>query len=146
MYIMESKGFWCHENNQNKLEHFQPIKHEPSYPIIKYDKTQKVLPSWPQAYDIGLRTPVEDIAFTAWPKSNSHSQIFRYTHAHLWFPHWFLAVNHHDNKNWVPFILRHNLWLIFMGMKQKEFSFFGKKKFRTADSKKLSFLTLPKAE
>ena len=29
---------------------------------------------------------------------------------------WFLALNHH--KNWVPTILIHNLWLIFMGMKQ----------------------------
>ena len=32
----------------------------------------------------------------------------------------FLAVNHHNNKNWVPSILTHNLWLIFMGMKQKK--------------------------
>ena len=34
-------------------------------------------------------------------------------------------------KNWVPSILTHNLWLIFMGMKQK--------KIKIADSKKLSF-------
>ena len=25
---------------------------------------------------------------------------------------WFLAVNHHHHKNWVPSILIHNLWLI----------------------------------
>ena len=30
----------------------------------------------------------------------------------------FLPVNHHNHKNWVPSILTHNLWLIFMGMKQ----------------------------
>ena len=29
----------------------------------------------------------------------------------------FLAVNHHNHKNWVPFIPPLNLWLIFMGMK-----------------------------
>ena len=34
-------------------------------------------------------------------------------------PH-FLAVNHQNDRNWVPFILTHNLWLIFMGMKQKK--------------------------
>ena len=34
-----------------------------------------------------------------------------YTHAHLWFPPSFLAINHHNNKNWVPSILTHNLWL-----------------------------------
>ena len=32
----------------------------------------------------------------------------------------FLAVNHHNHKNLVPSILTHNLWLIFMGMKQKK--------------------------
>ena len=33
----------------------------------------------------------------------------------------FLAVNHHKRTNWVPLILTHNLWLIFIGMKQKKF-------------------------
>ena len=33
---------------------------------------------------------------------------------------WFLAVNHHNHKNWLPSILIHNLWLIFMGMKQEK--------------------------
>ena len=33
---------------------------------------------------------------------------------------WFLAVNHQNHKNWVPSILTHNLWLIFIGMKQKK--------------------------
>ena len=37
---------------------------------------------------------------------------------------WFLAVNHHNHKNWVPSILIHNLWLIFIGMKQKNFGCF----------------------
>ena len=41
---------------------------------------------------------------------------------------WFLAVNHYNYKIWVPFILTHNLWLIFTGMKQK--------KIKMADSKK----------
>ena len=42
------------------------------------------------------------------------------THALLSFPRSFLAVNHHDIKNWVPSILTNNLWLIFMGMKQNQ--------------------------
>ena len=40
---------------------------------------------------------------------------------------WFLAVNHHNHKIWVPSILTHNLWLIFTGMKQKK-KFLWKKK------------------
>ena len=39
-------------------------------------------------------------------------------HAILWFPPSFLAVNHHNIKNWVPSILTHNLWLIFMGLRR----------------------------
>ena len=31
-----------------------------------------------------------------------------------------MAVNHHNIKNWVPSILTHNLWLIFIEMKQKK--------------------------
>ena len=50
-----------------------------------------------------------------------------YTHAHLWFPPLFLAVNHHSIENWVPSILTHNLWLIIMGMRQEIFFFFCKK-------------------
>ena len=42
-----------------------------------------------------------------------------YTHAHLWFSRSILTVNHHNNKNWVPSIT-HNLWLIFIGKKQKK--------------------------
>ena len=42
-----------------------------------------------------------------------------YTHAHLWFPRSFLAVNHYNNKNWVPCILTHNLWLILWGWSKK---------------------------
>ena len=44
---------------------------------------------------------------------------------------WFLAVNHHNHKNWVPSILIHNLWLILIRTKQK--------KFKLADSKKVIF-------
>ena len=33
---------------------------------------------------------------------------------------WVLAVYHHKHKNWVPSILTHNLWLIFIRMKLKE--------------------------
>ena len=33
---------------------------------------------------------------------------------------WVLAVYHHNHKNWVPTIQTHNLWLIFMWMKQKK--------------------------
>ena len=58
-----------------------------------------------------------------------------YTHAHLWFQLSFLAVNHHNNKNWVPSILTQNLWLIFMGMKQKNI-FFEKKKIQSGRLKK----------
>ena len=35
----------------------------------------------------GLRTPVEEIAFTAWSKIHSHSQIFRYGRSIFWLPH-----------------------------------------------------------
>ena len=51
---------------------------------------------------------------------------------------WFLAVNHHNHKNWDPSILTHNLWQISMWMKQK-FFFFWKTKFKMADSKKCVF-------
>ena len=34
---------------------------------------------------------------------------------------WFLVINHHNHKNWVPSILIHNLWLILIRMKQKKF-------------------------
>ena len=42
-----------------------------------------------------------------------------YTHAIISFPPSFLAVNHQYHKNWIPSMITHNLWLIFMGMKQK---------------------------
>ena len=54
---------------------------------------------------------------------------------------WFLAVNHYNHKIWVPSILTHNLWLIFIGMKQK--IFFLKKKIKMADSKKGRFSKSP---
>ena len=63
----------------------------------------------------------------------------KYTHAHLWFPPLFLALNHYDIETWDPSILTHNLWLIFMGMKQKNFFFFLKKKIQNGRLKKGSF-------
>ena len=67
-----------------------------------------------------------------------------YTHAHLWFQCSFFAVNHHNNKNWVPSILTHNLWLIFMGMKQKKI-FFSKKKIQNGRLKKTEFFNFVKS-
>ena len=61
-----------------------------------------------------------------------------YTHAHLWFPPLFLAVNHHNIENWVPSILTHNLWLIFMGIRHN-FFFLLQKKIQNGRLKKRSF-------
>ena len=68
-----------------------------------------------------------------------------YTHAHLWFPPSFLAVYHHYSKNWVPSILTHNLWLIFMEMKQKKI-FFSKKKIQNGRLKKSSFFKIANSQ
>ena len=46
--------------------------------------------------------------------------IISYTHGWNVWGEWFLAVNQHNHENWVPSILTHNLWLIFMGMKPKK--------------------------
>ena len=62
-----------------------------------------------------------------------------YTHAHLWFPPLFLAVDHHNIENWVPSILTHNLWLIFMGMRQKKIFFLQKKNSKWPTHKKVIF-------
>ena len=51
------------------------------------------------------------------------------------------AVNHCNQKNWVPFILIQNLWLVFMETKQK--IFFSRKQFKMAASKKLRFSKSP---
>ena len=40
------------------------------------------------SYIQGLRTPIEEIAFTARAKINSHSQIFRYGQSIFCLPHW----------------------------------------------------------
>ena len=50
----------------------------------------------------------------------------------------FLAGNHDYHKNWVPFILPHNLCLILMGMKQKPWNFC-KKILRIVRFENLSF-------
>ena len=53
---------------------------------------------------------------------------------------WFLAVNHHNHRNWVPSILIYNLSLIFIGMKQKKIVFWKKNQnafFKIANSQYL---------
>ena len=57
---------------------------------------------------------------------------------------WFLAVNHHNHKSWVPSILTHNLWLIFTGMKQ--FFFLKKKKNQNGRLKKRSFFKIANSQ
>ena len=74
-----------------------------------------------------------------WKKIPHQMKDAMYTHAILWFPLSFLAVNHHNIKNWVPSILTHNLWLIFMGMKQKKNFFFLKKNSKWPTQKKVIF-------
>ena len=54
---------------------------------------------------------------------------------------WVLAVYHHNHQNWVPSILTHNLWLIFIRMKQKKF-FFWKNKIQNGRLKKRSILNI----
>ena len=72
------------------------------------------------------------------------AKIGMYTHALLSFLHSFLAVNHHNYKDWVPSILTHNLCLIFMGMKQ--FFFFLKKKIQNGRLKKRSFFKIANSQ
>ena len=55
-----------------------------------------------------------------WLKLMGLFNIKEYAHAIIIsLPPSFLAVNHRNIENWVPTILTHNLWLIFMGMRQK---------------------------
>ena len=74
-----------------------------------------------------------------WTNWSNQIALVRNKHAHLWFPPLFLAVNHHNIENWVPSILTHNLWLIFMGMKQKSFFFLRKKNLKWPTQKKVIF-------
>ena len=67
-----------------------------------------------------------------------------YTHAHLWFPPLFLAVNHHNDQNFDPSLLTNKLWLFFMGMKQKKI-FFLKKKIQNGRLKKTEFFNIAKS-
>ena len=53
--------------------------------------------------------------------TNSQKYANRYTAGWNVWGDWVLAVYHHNHKNWVPSILIHNLWLIFIWMKQKKF-------------------------
>ena len=64
-------------------------------------------------------------------KKTTACTINRYQIQILWYTagwnvcgDWFSALNHHNHKIWIPFILTHNLWLIFTGMKQKIFFVF----------------------
>ena len=53
---------------------------------------------------------------------------------------WFLAVNHHNHKNWVPSILTHNLWLIFNSTNPRTNKWnFHKKILRIGDFEKWPF-------
>ena len=54
---------------------------------------------------------------------------------------WVLAVYHHNHKNWVPSVLTHNMWLIFIRMKQKKI-FFWKNKIKNGQLKKRSFFKI----
>ena len=58
---------------------------------------------------------------------------------------WFLAVNHHNHRNWVPSILIHKLWLIFMGRKQKKKKNFEKKN-QNGQLKKSSFFKIANSQ
>ena len=57
----------------------------------------------------------------------------------------FWAGNQGIHQNFDKSLLTYKCWLIFMRMKQKKIFFFEKKKFKMADSKKLSFSTTPKS-
>ena len=67
-----------------------------------------------------------------------------YSGGHISWHELFLAGNQGNHQNFVPSLVFHKLWLIWKKLKQKNF-FFSKKKFKMADSKKLSFSTTPKS-
>ena len=74
----------------------------------------------------------------------TYLRTLRYTHAHLWFPPSFLAVNHHHSKNWVPSILKNNLWLFSWEWSKKKI-FFLKKKIQNGRLKKTEFFNFVKS-
>ena len=119
----ENTGTWTDQISIQFPDTTDPLKLGPIIIDVKQSNCQSHL----------RLTPVKSIkkirSIKLW------SFMSRYTHALLSFPRSFLAVNHHNKKNWAPSILTHNLWLIFMGMKQKEILM--------ADSKKLSFSKSP---
>ena len=86
-----------------------------------------------------------------WPKSPHRLGLkwtpcwVTYTVLHMFRQVLFGAGNQGNHQNFEKSLLTNKLWHVFMGMKQKKF-FFLKKKFKMADSKKLSFSTSPKAE
>ena len=65
-----------------------------------------------------------------------------YTHAHLWFPHSFLAVSHHNNKNWVLSILTNKFVTNFHGDEAKKIKI-KKNNSKWPTQKKLSFSKSP---
>ena len=71
---------------------------------------------------------------------------YLYTASWYVWGEWFLTVNHHNHKNWVPSILIHNLWLIFMGMKQKNLFCFLKKKIQNGRHKKMSIFKIANSQ
>ena len=70
---------WKIRNDVNKF--FEPTVH-----VI--GKSHSWFPSFIVNWLHGLRTPGEEIAFTARPKLNSQSQIFRYGRSIFCLPHW----------------------------------------------------------
>ena len=69
-----------------------------------------------------LRTPREEIAFTAWPKIHSHCQIFRYGRSTFCLPH---RPNFSDNfdlcLHWVSVVCDtyHDWWLLWYRLLQE---------------------------
>ena len=54
-------------------------------------------------------------------------QLISYTRDRNVWGGWFLAGNQDNHQNFVPSLISKNLWLIFIGMKQKKVFFFMKK-------------------
>ena len=102
---------WCLNHISAKLMRFYIFK----APFLWQTEVDIFMPGW----------CLETYCVASWREKEIELQIHfflhsMYTHAHLWFPPSFLAVNHHNTKNWITYILTHNLSLIFIEMKQKK--------------------------
>ena len=92
------------------MEHITIKQKSIGFCIPKRESQQLILP-----YVHGLRTPREEIAFTAWPKIHSHSQIFRYGGSIFCLPHRPIFSDILDLcLHWVSVVrgLRFNLWYL----------------------------------